>query len=254
MTKFPYKHKVTIAGHRGDPKAVPENTIASFRSSVDKGADMLELDVHMTKDGEIIVMHDDRVDRTTNGTGRISEMTLAELKELSCGEYRGEILRVPTFREFCGFVKPCDVLINVEFKDYFDTHGEEFSDLSMRKTVAIIEEFDLADRVVMNSFDAHILKKLAEMNGGRYRTHGFYPYSIMRNVESDPTEYLYCACMFDYNADHAKFLRDHGIETWLGAGVVTKEQFEAGIGLGAVLFTTNDTAEAIRICSELGVR
>lgn len=254
MTKFNYKHKVTIAGHRGDPKSVPENTIASFRSSVEKGADMLELDVHMTKDGEIIVMHDDKVDRTTNGTGRICEKTLAELKELSCGEYQGEILRVPTFREFCEFVKPYDVTINVEFKDYFDTHGEEFSDLSMRKTVEIIEEFDLSDRAVMNSFDAHILKKLAEMNGGKYRTHGFYPYSIMRNVESDPTEYLYCACMFDFNADNAKFLQDHGIETWLGAGVVTKEQFETGIALGAVLFTTNDTAEALRICTELGVR
>jgi len=254
MTKFAYKHRITIAGHRGDPKAVPENTIASFRSAVNKGADMLELDVHMTKDGEIIVMHDDRVDRTTNGTGLICEMTLAELKTLSCGEYSGEILRVPTFREFCEFVKSCDVLINVEFKDYLDTHGDEFSDRSMRKTVEIIEEFDLSDRVVMNSFDAHILKKLAEMNGGKYRTHGFYPYSIMRNVESDPTDYLYCACMFDFNADNAKFLQDHGIETWLGAGVVTREQFEAGIGLGAVLFTTNDPAEALRICTELGVR
>lgn len=254
MTKFNYMHKVTIAGHRGDPRYVPENTIASFRSSVEKGADMLELDVHMTADGEIIVMHDDNVDRTTDGTGRICEKTLAEMKELSCGEYMGEVLRVPTFREFCEFVKPLDVLINVEFKDYFDVHGEEFSDLSMRKTVDIIEEFDLSDRVVMNSFDAHVLKKLSELNGGKYRTHGFYPYSIMRNVESDPTEYLYCACMFDFNEENAKFLKDHGIETWLGAGVVTKEHFERGIGLGAVLFTTNDTEKAIRICTELGVR
>ena len=254
MTKFNYRHPVTIAGHRGDPKAIPENTLASFKSSIEKGADMVELDVHMTKDGEIIVMHDATVDRTTNGSGRISEMTLAEIRALSAGEYNGQSLQVPTFREFCGLVKPYDVLINVEFKDYFDTHGEEFSHESMVKTVDIIEEFDLSDRVVMNSFDAHVLKKLAEMNGGRYRTHGFYPYSIMRNVESDPTEYLYCACMFDYSPENAQFLKDHGIEVWLGAGVVTKEQFETGIGLGAVLFTTNDTAGALKICEELGVR
>lgn len=254
MTKFDYRHKVTIAGHRGDPKSAPENTLASFRASIEKGADMVELDAHMTKDGEIIVMHDPTVDRTTDKTGRISEMTLAEIKALSAGEYNGEVQRVPTFREFCELVKPYDVLINVEFKDYLDTHGEEFSDESMRKIIDIIEEYDLSERVVLNSFDAHILKKLSELNGGKYRTHGYYPYSIMRNVESDPTEYLYCACMFDYSEENARFLHEHGIELWLGAGVITKEQFKTGIDLGAVLFTTNDTAEALRICEELGVR
>lgn len=254
MKGFDYKHRITIAGHRGDPKSAPENTLISFKSAIEKGADMVELDVHMTADREIVVMHDPTVDRTTDGEGRICEKTLSEIRSLSAGIYDGQVQRVPTFREFCELVAPYDVLINVEFKDYYDTHGEEFATESMLKTVELIEEYGLAERVVMNSFDAYILKKLSELCGGKYRTHGFYPYSLMRNVMSDPTEYLYCACMFDFDEENARFLHEHGIELWLGAGVVTKEQFERGIALGAKLFTTNDTAEALRICGELGVR
>lgn len=254
MTPFPYKHKIAIAAHRGDKNHVPENTIAAFRAAIDKGADMLELDVHMTADGEIIVMHDPTVDRTTNGTGKISELTLAEIRALSAGEYKGEILSVPTFREFCELVKPYDeLLLNVEFKDYYHTCGEAFCRESLEKTIAIIEEYGLADRTVMNSFDAYILGAIAKMDKG-YRIHGFYPYTHLLNVSEDPTPWLYCACMFDYEEANAQFLKDHGIEVWLGAGVVTEEQFARGIDLGAVLFTTNDPAEAIRITKKLGGR
>ncbi len=254
MKPFPYRHKIAIAGHRGDKNHVPENTIASFRSAIDKGVDMLEMDVHMTADGEIIVMHDESVDRTTNGVGVIRNMTLAEIRALSAGEYEGETLRVPTFREFCELVKPYDdLLLNVEFKDYYHVCGEAFCVESLEKTIALIDEYGLAHRTVMNSFDAFVLGKIAKMDKG-YRLHGFYPYTHLHNVTEDPTPWLYCACMFDYEEANAQFLKDHGIEVWLGAGVVTEEQFDRGMKLGAVLFTTNDPGEAIRITKKLGGR
>ena len=66
---LPYKNAIPVAAHRGNSKYFPENTMVSFRSAVSLDPDMLEIDIHMTKDGEIIMMHDHTVDRTTNGTG-----------------------------------------------------------------------------------------------------------------------------------------------------------------------------------------
>ena len=70
-------------GHRGAPRAVPENTIASFQKAMELGANGVELDVHLSKDGEVVVIHDETVNRTTNGCGKVADMTLAELRALS---------------------------------------------------------------------------------------------------------------------------------------------------------------------------
>jgi len=248
MKKFDYRHRVMIAGHRGDPAYYPENTMVSFRSAVDKGADMIETDVHMTRDGVLVLMHDHTVDRTTDGTGLVSELTAAEIAALRVS---GE--PVPTLREFLEYVASTDVLINIEMKDYFDGSNAAFVDEALGKIYAMVEEFGLLDRCVFNSFDAYGLIFLAERHD--CRLHGFYPYSIMRNVTRDITGDLYCACIFDNdNQPLYDYLADHGVERWLGAGVVEKEQFANGVARGANLFTTNDPGKAIAILEELGVR
>lgn len=84
-----------IGGHRGNPAEQPENTLASFRSAIDAGVDMIECDVHMSADGHLVVIHDDTVDRTTNGAGAIRDKTLAELRSLDAGQ--GE--RLPLLQE-----------------------------------------------------------------------------------------------------------------------------------------------------------
>jgi glycerophosphoryl diester phosphodiesterase len=111
--------------HRGASDMAPENTIEAFRLAVEAGAGGLELDVHMTRDGHIVVIHDAAVDRTTNGSGAVSQMTLDELRRLDAGHnfspdggptrpYRGRGVRVPTLgevlREFPG------VAVNIEIK------------------------------------------------------------------------------------------------------------------------------------------
>ena len=75
-----------IYGHRGASGHAPENTLEAFQLSMDMGADGFELDVHMSLDGELVVIHDETVDRTTNGKGYVKDMTLAQLKELDLGE------------------------------------------------------------------------------------------------------------------------------------------------------------------------
>src|ERR671920_1323446 len=112
--------------HRGASSLAPENTIEAFRLALEAGAGGLELDVHMTRDGHIVVIHDATVDRTTNGSGAVSEMTFDELRRFDAGHdfspdggptrpYRGRGVRVPTLsevlEEFPG------VAVNIDLKD-----------------------------------------------------------------------------------------------------------------------------------------
>ena len=88
-----------IFAHRGSKGTHPENTLASFKGAVRVGSDGIELDVHLTKDGQLVVIHDETVDRTTNGTGEIRTLTLAEIKEFDAGswfksDFAGE--KIPT--------------------------------------------------------------------------------------------------------------------------------------------------------------
>ena len=84
-----------VIAHRGGPAYAPENTLAAFQTAVDQGAVWLEFDVQMTKDGQLVVIHDETVDRTTDGTGTLAGQTLEQIRSLDAGQ--GE--KVPTFKE-----------------------------------------------------------------------------------------------------------------------------------------------------------
>jgi len=97
-----------IGGHRGSSASAPENTLASFRRARDAGVDYLELDVRVTRDGVPVVFHDDSVDRTTDGTGAIEELSAAEVAGLDAGAWFGSAFageRVPTLEAVLGFVE-----------------------------------------------------------------------------------------------------------------------------------------------------
>ena len=90
-----------VGGHRGNPAEHPENTLASFRSAIELGVDLIECDVHLSADGELIVIHDHTLERTTSGSGLVVQHTLAELRELDAGG--GE--RLPTLAEVCALAR-----------------------------------------------------------------------------------------------------------------------------------------------------
>ena len=99
-----------VIAHRGDSANRPENTLASFASALELGADFVEFDVQLTKDGHAVVIHDPTLERTTSGTGRLLDQTLAEIRKVSAGypsrfgdAYRGE--RVPTLSEVLGLLR-----------------------------------------------------------------------------------------------------------------------------------------------------
>jgi glycerophosphoryl diester phosphodiesterase len=104
---------VYVVAHRGFKAVAPENTIAAFDAAAAVGADYMELDVHVTKDGALILMHDAKVDRTTNGTGAVRDLTLADVQKLDAG--RGQ--QVPTLREALLWGKQKGVRIDIDHKD-----------------------------------------------------------------------------------------------------------------------------------------
>ena len=152
--------KILILGHRGASGYAPENTLEAFRLAMEMGADGFELDVHMTGDGELVVIHDESVDRTTNGTGLVRDMTLAQLRALdaSCGmeNYRGA--KIPTLAEVFELIRDTRHIVNVEVKtdEWFYPELEE-------KCVALAKEMGLEERVIYSSFNHFTLNKLRQL-------------------------------------------------------------------------------------------
>ncbi|RST57424.1 DUF1080 domain-containing protein [Siminovitchia terrae] len=146
-----------VAAHRGVPSMAPENTMAGYQLAYDLGADQIETDLQLTKDGYLVIMHDTTVDRTTNGKGAVSSLTLEEIRQLDAGikfgeEFAGE--KVPTFREFLQAFKGKDVILLVELKD------EGIEEQVMRE----IQEEGMIDQVVLQSFNLGSMVKSYELN------------------------------------------------------------------------------------------
>lgn len=135
----------TLIGHRGAMGLEPENTLRSFRRAEAEGADLIELDLWLSKDGHLVILHDENVDRTTNGSGPVSGMTLAEIRRLDAG--MGET--VPTFDEVLSAV---DLPIQAEIKTV------DAADAVLRT----IRDRDLTDRVTVTSFKAEIVERAGE--------------------------------------------------------------------------------------------
>ena len=111
-------HQIKIVAHRGAAKFAPENTIAAFLKAAEMGAHYAEMDVRQTKDGHFVIMHDRYVNRTTNGKGEVSEMTLGEIKKLDAGSWFGKKFSgetVPTLREVLQVIKG-KILPDIDFK------------------------------------------------------------------------------------------------------------------------------------------
>ncbi|QPP09976.1 glycerophosphodiester phosphodiesterase [Streptomyces bathyalis] len=134
-----------IVGHRGVMGVEPENTLRSFVRAEHEGVDVIELDLHLSKDGELVVMHDADVSRTTDGSGAISDFTLAQLRELDAGQ--GE--RIPTFHEV---VEAVGSPLQAEIKDR----------AAARVLTGVIDELGLHERVTVISFHDEALREVRE--------------------------------------------------------------------------------------------
>lgn len=157
MTRTP-----VMIGHRGNPTQAPENSMSGFIAAYENGADVIEVDVEITKDGEVIIMHDSTLNRTTDydGTLTVNAMTLAQIKKYHLLGKNGSVTeeQVPTLREVLEAFKDKDCRIFVEFKGY--------NSANVPAAAAIIKELDMEDRVDVISFSSDFLKSTqTEMEG-----------------------------------------------------------------------------------------
>jgi len=248
---FTAKGKMTVAGHRGDCYNYFENTMTAFKGAIEAGAEMIETDIHLSLDNELVLIHDDTVNRTTNGKGRVSEMTLAQLRELNAGNLSAPE-QIPTLAELLELVKDTEITLNLEIKEYYSSENEARSALCIDKTLDLIEKYGMGSRCLVNSFDAWVLEYVYKKHGKKYALHGFYPYYELRNVTINPDEYLYCACIFDNeNKAHYDYLKEHGIEAWVGASITQKARLKLCYEYGASLITTNNPADIKQKLKEL---
>lgn len=155
------KQTVLNLGHRGAPEAAPENTIPAFLKAMEAGAHGVELDVHLSRDGETIVIHNRTVDKTTDGSGPVSGRTLSELKSLDAGtwfsaEFAGT--RLPTLEETV-IALPREAFINIETKS-----GAVAGTALEKKVAEAINRFGLHDRVIVSSFNPLSLARIKKID------------------------------------------------------------------------------------------
>ncbi len=180
--------------HRGASGYAPENTMIAFKLAEKMDADFIELDVHICKSGELIVCHDETVDRTTNGSGYIKDLTLEELKTLDAGSHFDEKFsdaQIPTFIEVLEWIKDRSIGLNIELKNapIFYPNMEE-------EVLELIEKYDLSDRVILSSFNHYSLAKCKQLNpnirtGLLYMAGLFKPWDYCKSVHADAIHPLF---------------------------------------------------------------
>ncbi len=185
--------KTKIIGHRGGAAGFPENTLAAFKKAVELGADGVEFDVQLTKDGEVVVIHDELIDRTMTGSGLVKEHTLKELRQMSAGEFFSPDFKsekIPTLAEVLEVVQDLEV-INIELKNYLPYPKLE------EKVLKLVDQFEIREKVIISSFNHYSLQKIKKLQP-EIRTGALLMAKII-----NPADYAFKRA---FNALHLHFL------------------------------------------------
>lgn len=156
---------LTIIAHRGASAYYPENTIASFEGAIAMGADMAELDVQLTLDGEVVVFHDEDITRCTNGRGRITDYALVNLKKLDAGSWFDKKFsgaEIPMLADVLSLCKD-RIAVNIEIKT--EAVRDAIQGGIEEKCLQIVNQIGIQDHVVFSSFDPRVLGHLKHLDG-----------------------------------------------------------------------------------------
>ena len=178
-----------IYGHRGAKGTYPENSMLSFKKAIEAGVDGLEFDIHMTKDGELIVIHDATLDRTTTGSGFVKDYTLPEIQEFSIGEKYSEYQhydvswndeRIPTLSQVLTLCLEYDLEVNIELKTYEVRYPEIEA-----KLLQAVEKSGLdVEKVVYSAFHLPTIVRIQKLNPNAKVAW------LLENFIPMPTDYL----------------------------------------------------------------
>jgi len=227
--------------HRGGAKIGPENTLVGFQNGLLAGAEVLELDVHLTEDGHLVVIHNKTVDDTTNDTGHVREMTLQQLKQLDAGydftydhhrthPYRGKGVVIPTMEEVYRAFP--DVPLNVEIKEA--QKGIE------QKLWQLIEAAEAEDHTLVVAKKMSVIRRFREVSGGQVATGASAPEMVTFIICS----HLYPSCQLrpSYQA----------LQVWKGVGTLGIVQAAHRSGIRVDVWTV-DEEEDMRHFIDYGV-
>jgi glycerophosphoryl diester phosphodiesterase len=151
-----------IFAHRGSAGTHPENTMEAFREAERVGADGIELDVQLTKDGEIVVIHDETVDRTTNGNGFVKDLTLKEIQKLDASYKFKKLLqkvKIPALRDVFEWMRKNEMICNIELKNSVIPYPK-----LEEKVMDLIDEFGYQERIVLSSFNHYSIVHCYRLN------------------------------------------------------------------------------------------
>ena len=228
--------KTVIQAHRGASAYAPENTLPSFQLAVDMGADGIECDIHLSRDGKFVVCHDHTVNRTSNGTGEISALSLEEIKALDFGakfnpKYAGT--PAPTLEEMLDVVRGMKV-INIEIKRFEHAMG---LNASLDLFYSILQQYEIIGKTIVSSFDKLALRRLKQLHPDVYTCllydkmkspaataqklgcsaiHPYYGFLSKRTVNSAHARKLKVNCWTVDDADEIAYMIDLGCD-----GIIT---------------------------------
>lgn len=147
-----------VIAHRGASGYAPENTMPAFEKSLELGAEGIELDVHESKDGEIVVVHDHTIQRTSNGKGRVKDLTLDEIRKFDFGSWFDKSFKgvtIPTLRDVLELLRDWNGLLNIEIKS-----GPILYPGIEKKLIDMIKEYNFGDKVIFSSFNHYSLQDI----------------------------------------------------------------------------------------------
>ena len=238
-----------VFAHRGASQYAPENTLEAFRLAMETGAEGIELDVHLSADGELVVIHDETLERTTNGTGLVKDHTLAQLQALRADNHMEgfEAAHIPTLRQVLELVRPGDMQVNIELKT-----GILWYEGIEEKTLELVKELGMQDRVVYSSFNHYSIEEVRRLDPTAETAYLFSDvifevekYAARRGVKG-----LHPAL---WHVKMADFLTDY-LQSGLAVRVWTvnrPEDMRLLMERGVDAVITNDPALALQVRAEL---
>ena len=223
-----------VWAHRGASAYAPENTLEAFRLAAEQGADGIELDVHLSADGELVVIHDETVDRTSDGSGAVSAMSLESLRGLDFSNDKDGYaeVRIPTLAEVFELVRPTRMVVNVELKTNLN-----FQPGIEPKLAELVAASGMGERVLISSFNHLTLKTLQQIAPQ-------LPVALL----FDEIMYLPWEYARDFGAVELAHAAGVRINPWT---IDDPEHLRWALGLGVDAVITNTPDVALRLCSEL---
>lgn len=247
---------IYVAAHRGWKAKYPENTLEAFAAALDLGVDQLETDVRITKDGELVLIHDATIDRTTNGTGKVCDYTLEQLKRFDAGNGA----RIPTLVEFMELVKDHPfITLDIELKEY-PLEGKETEAYQVcDRVLSIIDEYGFTQRCVINSWNGKLNEYIHKTYQNIYKQHVYFPQKFLGICERNPYEYAYCTCLIglsagEYTPEEAiQLQKDTGVRLWAGTDAKDEQMIDRYLDMGIELITCDNPDEVLTILRKKGL-